>query len=103
MPGEAEGMAAYVQSGKRIPRRGEIGLTSNEIEKYEAQGFVMSGNRHRRMNEVRLRKENQVISAEERRQILKLTHQEKLERETRIIADFKEMLAEKEKAALAGA
>lgn len=28
-------MAAFVAEGKRIPRRGEIGLTSNEIEKYE--------------------------------------------------------------------
>jgi hypothetical protein len=28
-------MAAFVAEGKRITRRGEIGLTSNEIEKYE--------------------------------------------------------------------
>eukprot|EP00051_Salpingoeca_urceolata_P021862 m.348373 g.348373 ORF g.348373 m.348373 type:complete len:381 (+) comp19877_c0_seq5:769-1911(+) len=27
LPGEGEGMAAYVDAGKRIPRRGEIGLT----------------------------------------------------------------------------
>ena len=38
-------MAAYVQEGKRIPRRGEIGLTSNEIEDFEEAGFVMSGSR----------------------------------------------------------
>ena len=25
-PGEGEAMAAYVQSGKRIPRRGEVGF-----------------------------------------------------------------------------
>eukprot|EP01057_Protomagalhaensia_wolfi_P002531 Protomagalhaensia_wolfi_Nauph_80__2530@NODE_2691_length_1015_cov_159_311475_g1999_i2_p1_GENE_NODE_2691_length_1015_cov_159_311475_g1999_i2NODE_2691_length_1015_cov_159_311475_g1999_i2_p1_ORF_typecomplete_len269_score44_54Nkap_C/PF06047_11/2_5e16Nkap_C/PF06047_11/2_3MSA2c/PF12238_8/8_4_NODE_2691_length_1015_cov_159_311475_g1999_i2138944 len=30
-PGEAEAMAQYVQSGKRIPRRGEVGLTAEEI------------------------------------------------------------------------
>ena len=38
-------MAAYVESGKRIPRRGEIGLTSEEICIFEDAGFVMSGSR----------------------------------------------------------
>ena len=38
-------MAAYVESGKRIPRRGEIGLTSEEIICFEDAGFVMSGSR----------------------------------------------------------
>lgn len=38
-------MAAFVQEGKRIPRRGEIGLTSHEIEFFEDAGFVMSGSR----------------------------------------------------------
>ena len=38
-------MAAYVESGKRIPRRGEIGLTSEEIFFFEDAGFVMSGSR----------------------------------------------------------
>ena len=38
-------MAAYVESGKRIPRRGEIGLTSDEISIFEDVGFVMSGSR----------------------------------------------------------
>ena len=28
-------MAAYIAEGKRIPRRGEIGLTSDEITAYE--------------------------------------------------------------------
>ena len=31
-------MAAYIAEGKRIPRRGEIGLTSDQIEKYEEDG-----------------------------------------------------------------
>lgn len=35
LPGEGAAMAAFVAEGKRIPRRGEIGLTSDEIEKYE--------------------------------------------------------------------
>ena len=45
LPGEGEAMAKYVAEGKRIPRRGEIGLTSNEIQSFEDQGYVMSGSR----------------------------------------------------------
>ena len=59
-PGEGTAMAAYVQSGKRIPRRGEVGMTADEIVKYEDLGYVMSGSRHNRMNAIRIRKENQV-------------------------------------------
>ena len=53
-------MAAFVQSGKRIPRRGEVGLSSLQIENFEKLGYIMSGSRHSRMNAVRLRKENQI-------------------------------------------
>lgn len=45
LPGEGEAMAAYVESGQRIPRRGEIGLTCDEIETFEEVGYVMSGSR----------------------------------------------------------
>ena len=45
LPGEGAAMAAYVTEGKRIPRRGEIGLTSDEIETFESVGYVMSGSR----------------------------------------------------------
>ena len=38
-------MAQFVKDGKRIPRRGEIGLTSSEIEIFEDTGYVMSGSR----------------------------------------------------------
>ena len=90
--GEGEAMAAYVTEGKRIPRRGEIGLESTEIEKFETAGYVMSGSRHRRMNAVRIRKENQVISAEERRGILKLQKEEKDKKENMIVGSFKELV-----------
>ena len=66
LPGEGAAMANYVKAGKRIPRRGEIGLTSCEITAFEDQGYVMSGNRHRRMEAVRIRKENQIYSADEK-------------------------------------
>lgn len=45
LPGEGAAMAEYVKAGKRIPRRGEIGLTSNEIADFEKSGYVMSGSR----------------------------------------------------------
>ena len=45
LPGEGAAMAAYIAEGKRIPRRGEIGLTSGEIETFEKSGYVMSGSR----------------------------------------------------------
>ena len=38
-------MAAFVAEGKRIPRRGEIGLLSSEIASFESEGYVMSGSR----------------------------------------------------------
>ena len=47
LPGEGEAMAAYVESGERIPRRGEIGLTCDEIETFEGTGYVMSGSRYK--------------------------------------------------------
>lgn len=90
--GEGEAMAAYVTEGKRIPRRGEIGLESEQIENYEAAGFVMSGSRHRRMNAVRMRKENQVISAEEKRSLLKLQAEEKAKKESMVVGSFKELV-----------
>ncbi len=46
LPGEGEAIASFVQSGQRIPRRGEIGLTSSQISQYEETGYVMSGSRY---------------------------------------------------------
>ncbi|KAK0225635.1 ras-induced vulval development antagonist-domain-containing protein [Armillaria fumosa] len=96
--GEGSAMAAFLLEGgtdARIPRRGEIGLTSDEIAKYEDVGYVMSGSRHRRMNAVRMRKENQVISAEEKRGILKLQREERERRETILREEFSELVEER--------
>ncbi|KAG0336272.1 hypothetical protein BG000_006746 [Podila horticola] len=95
LAGEGSAMAAYVQDGKRIPRRGEIGLESDEIENYEHAGFVMSGSRHQRMNAVRVRKENQVISAEEKRAIMIFNQEEKIKKDNKIINEMREMVASK--------
>lgn len=93
--GEGEAMAAYVADGQRIPRRGEIGLESEQIQKYEDVGYVMSGSRHRRMNAVRMRKENQVITAEEKRQLLKTQKEEQDKKETMVVSSFKELLEQR--------
>ncbi|XP_064615800.1 NF-kappa-B-activating protein-like [Liolophura sinensis] len=95
LPGEGAAMAAYVADGKRIPRRGEIGLTCDEIDSFETVGYVMSGSRHRRMEAVRLRKENQIYSADEKRALARFNHEERTKRETKILSQFKEMVTRK--------
>ena len=95
MPGEGDAIAAYVQSGERIPRRGEVGMTSDQIDKFEDLGYVMSGSRHRRMNAVRIRKENQVYSAEEQRALALYKFEEKANHETQLVQDLREMLTKK--------
>ena len=94
-PGEGTAMAQYAAEGKRIPRRGEVGLKAEEIEQFESQGFVMSGSRHKRMNAVRIRKENQVYSAEEKRALAMFNFEERQQRENTILAEFKSMMASK--------
>jgi hypothetical protein len=72
--------------------------SGNEIEKYEDSGFVMSGSRHAKMNAVRIRKENQVYSAEEQRALALITMEENQQKEAALMEDFRVMLKEKEKA-----
>ncbi|KAK7603176.1 hypothetical protein V9T40_003175 [Parthenolecanium corni] len=95
LPGEGAAMAAYVAEGKRIPRRGEIGLTCDEISSFESVGYVMSGSRHRRMEAVRLRKENQIYSADEKRALAMFSKEERQKRENRILSQFRDMIETK--------
>lgn len=95
LPGEGAAMAAFVTEGKRIPRRGEIGLTSTEIESYEDVGFVMSGSRHRRMEAVRIRKENQIYSADEKRALAMFNKEERSKREAKVLNQLKDMIKSK--------
>jgi len=95
LPGEGDAIAQFVKENKRIPRRGEIGLTSEEIEQFEKSGYVMSGSRHKKMNAVRIRKENQVYSAEEKRALIMANFEERAKRENKIIADFRDILHQK--------
>ena len=73
----------------------QLGLSAEEIEKYETLGYVMSGSRHKRMNAVRIRKENQVYSAEEKRALAMFNYEEKQKRESQILADFRSLVQSK--------
>lgn len=55
----------------------------------------MSGNRNKVLTAVRLRKENQVYSAEERRELLQLHQEERLKRENTVLGDFRKLIEEK--------
>lgn len=97
LPGEGQAIAQYVQNNLRIPRRGEIGYSGDDIEDFEKSGYVMSGSRHQRMNAVRIRKENQVYSAEEQRALALITMEENQQKEAQLMEDFRTMLKEKKK------
>uniref|UniRef100_A0A915CUV3 NF-kappa-B-activating protein C-terminal domain-containing protein n=1 Tax=Ditylenchus dipsaci TaxID=166011 RepID=A0A915CUV3_9BILA len=91
--GEAAAMAAYAAQGKRIPRRGEIGLSSEEISVYEKVGYVMSGTRHKSMEATRLRKENQILTAEEKRLLNTFSQEERKKREDTVLKQFQELIS----------
>ncbi|KAF5732778.1 NF-kappa-B-activating protein [Tripterygium wilfordii] len=91
-PGEGDAIAQYVQQGKRIPRRGEVGLSAEEIQKFETLGYVMSGSRHQRMNAIRIRKENQVYSAEDKRALAMFNYEEKAKREQKVMSDLQRLV-----------
>ena len=97
LPGEGQAIAQYVQQNLRIPRRGEIGYAGDDIEQFEQSGYVMSGSRHARMNAVRIRKENQVYSAEEQRALALITMEENQQKEASLMEGFRTMLKEKQK------
>lgn len=94
-PGEGSKMAAFIQEGARIPRRGEIGLTSEQIASFETHGYVMSGSRNRRMEAVRLRKENQVYSAEELAALQQFSKEERMLREEKVLNQFRSLVKTK--------
>ena len=55
----------------------------------------MSGSRHTKMNAVRIRKENQVYSAEEKRALALITFEEKQQQENKVMNDFRDMLQQR--------
>ena len=70
-------------------------MSAEEIESFEQMGYVMSGSRHKRMNAVRMRKENQVYSAEEKRALAMFNYEEKQKRESQMLADFRQLIQNK--------
>jgi len=92
LPCEGAAIAQYVQKNMRVPRRGEVGWSAEEIEKLEAVGYVMSGSRHKRMNAVRIRKENQVYSAEEKKALALIRMEERKQKENMLVAQYRELL-----------
>ena len=96
LPGEGAAIAQFVLTGQRIPRRGEVGMSSDQIADYERMGYVMSGSRHARMNAIRIRKENQVYSAEEKRALAMLNYEEKVGKEKKLLSEFRRYLQDKQ-------
>jgi hypothetical protein len=80
----------------------QVSWNSDQIEHLEGAGFVMSGSRHKRMNEVRVRKENQVYTAEQKRLMALSNYEVKMEREDALMAEFRALLASRNAAAAAG-
>lgn len=67
-------------------------MTSDQIENYEQLGYIMSGSRHSRMNAVRMRKENQIYSAEEKAALAMLNFEENKKKEALLLADMKALV-----------
>ena len=98
LPGEGSAIAQFVQQNLRIPRRGEIGYSGDEIASYETLGYVTLGSRHTRMNAVRIRRENQIYSVEEQRALALITLEENQQREAALLEDFRSVLRDKQNA-----
>jgi hypothetical protein len=87
-------MATFAKQGQRIPRRGEVGLSSEEIKKFEDIGYVMSGSRHSRMNAIRIRKENQIYTAEEKAALAMFNAEEAQRKEAKLVEEMKRLVEE---------
>jgi hypothetical protein len=87
-------MAAFAKQGQRIPRRGEIGLNPDQIQSFESIGYVMSGSRHSRMNAIRIRKENQIYTAEEKAALAMFNAEEAKRKEEKLIDEMKKLVDE---------
>ena len=77
--------------------------SGDEIAAFESSGYVMSGSRHKRMNAVRLRKENQVFSAEEKRAMAIAHFEEEEKRQQETLSALRKLVEEQESKALPAA
>ena len=69
-----------------------MGLNADQIERFENAGYVMSGSRHARMNAVRIRKENQVYTAEEKAALAMFNFEENKRKEAKILDDMRRLV-----------
>ncbi len=59
--------------------------------------LVIVAFRHRRMEAVRIRKENQIYSADDRRALAMFNKEERQKRENQVLSDFRSMVHNKSK------
>ncbi|KAH9260476.1 hypothetical protein BASA81_001646 [Batrachochytrium salamandrivorans] len=97
LQGEGRALAEFVKKNERIPRRGEVGYDGDKIDEFESLGYVMSGSRHRKMEAVRKRKENQVFSAEEKRLLVINETKRRDDREAQVLDDMRRLIQRKER------
>ena len=55
--------------------------------------YVMSGSRHSRMNAIRIRKENQIYSAEEKAALAMFNFEENRKKEQKILHDMQRLVS----------
>lgn len=67
-------------------------MTAEEIQSFEDLGYVMSGSRHARMNAVRMRKEGQIYTAEEKAAMALMNEQQRKEREQSLLSDLRRLV-----------
>ena len=60
----------------------------------------MSGSRHKPLNTIRIRKENQIYQLEEKRALQLVNFEEKQQRESKLMAAYQKMLNDKKKVRL---
>lgn len=96
LSGEGPALAEFIRRNERIPRRGEVGYDGDRIQQFEELGYVMSGSRHKRMEAVRKRKENQIFSAEEKRLLLISETKKRQEKESKVLEEMRHLIRKKE-------
>ncbi len=62
------------------------------VSMYYSNYYLLYDNRHKRMNAIRIRKENQVYTAEEKRALMVASIEERAKRENKILADFRDLV-----------
>lgn len=73
----------------------ELNIFSMKIELTDLRIMFFFFHRHRRMEAVRIRKENQIYSADEKRALAMFSKEERQKRENLILGQFREAINQK--------